>query len=224
VILILADAGNEHAAALAEALSPAGAAVLTPIDLATDPSALHHPDVGRSWLTLAGRQRRIVELTAVVTLLNAILPWSLACYDAAEREYQASEMHAWLAFFLASLRCPVVNPPSPLSLSGPVLNPFGWRALAAGCRLPLAAGVLDSDRPESHRTSNADTVTVLGGRVIHSAGPRADGYALRLAAHAGVVHLRAAFRGPDAEFVSAASVPDAGDERTRVALVKWLQS
>jgi hypothetical protein len=220
VILVLAEARDEHNAALAGSFGPARAAVVTPLDLAAEPSALHHPRFHDSWITAQDAHVPVGEIEAVITLIAAINPSSLACYDESEREYQAAELHAWLTFFLASLRCRVINPPSPLSLSGPVLAPFGWRRLAEQCGIPLAPMAIDSDRRTARCSADGVEVTVVGGEVLEPTRTVADDYALRLARHAGMIHLRAICRPPQWGIVHASAIPDVSRSVTRSALAE----
>jgi hypothetical protein len=118
------------------------------------------------------------------------------------------------------VRCPVINPPSPLSLSGPVLAPFGWRCLAKECGIPLAPITIDSDRRVATRNRESLEVTVVGRQVVEPTGTIADDYALRLARHAGVVHLRATCLPPEWGIAYASAVPDVSSSATRSALAE----
>ena len=51
---------------------------------------------------------------------------------AADREYVAAEMNAFLLCWLASLRCPVLNRPTTTCLSGPLWSEQHWVHAAAG--------------------------------------------------------------------------------------------
>jgi hypothetical protein len=226
VILVLAPAGDPGAAALVAELGPARASALSCVDLAASRSCLCHPDVGASTLTVAGACVAVGDISAVVNVLPAVVPAELTCYDAEEREYQAAELHAWLAFLLSALRCPVVNRPSSLSLTGPVLNPLGWMHRARACGLPLAGMAVCSDDPTPATTvpeSRRVTVTwVLGGTAARTAAERCTA---RLGRSCDLVHLRAWYvvdESGQARFAGARSLPDLACERTRAALVDAL--
>jgi len=53
-----------------------------------------------------------------------------------EAAYQQQEWQAVLAFWLASLPCPVLNPAHPTGLSGPQASPSWWRLQASRAGLP----------------------------------------------------------------------------------------
>jgi hypothetical protein len=225
VILVLAPAGDAGAAALVAELAPARASALSCVDLVSSHSCLRHPDFAASTLTVAGDRVAVGEISAVVNVLPAVVPAQLTCYDAAEREYQAAELHAWLAFLLSALECPVVNRPSSLSLTGPVLNPLGWMHRARACGLPLAAMAVCSEEPTAPApvpASRRVTVTWVRGMAARSTAERCTE---TLARSCDLVHLRAWYVVDDrgqARFAGARSLPDLACERTRAALVDAL--
>lgn len=225
MILILAGPADEGAAALADAFAPAPAAVVGLAELASEPSVLRYPSFGDSAITAGGERIGVADIAAVVNLLRAVIPEELNFYDPTEREYQAAELHAWLTFFLASLACPVIGRPSPLSLNGPVLGPLGWRHLALRAGLALAPLELDTEDLEAGSPvplASQIAVTVVDGRAVTPSGTPADEYAVRLGRHAAVEHLRAWFTHADARFAGATAVPDSGCEATRAAIVARL--
>lgn len=240
MILILAawrDAANE---AFAAELAPAQTTVLTYTDLACASSCLCDPGFDCSTLTLADRQLRVDAISAVVNLLPAVLPDALTVYAPEERDYQAAEMHAWLAFFLSSLDCPVVNRPTPLSLSGPAPSPLAWLALARAAGIPLAATDVDSEEVEPALAIGHDAtveVVAVGGIVVEPSATLADRYTTELARRHGLAYLKASYtsKEPDGNgqragprcrqvsLVSATSVPDLRDARVRRALARLLR-
>jgi hypothetical protein len=66
---------------------------------------------------------------------GAHAPWGSRASDA-DRAYAAEEATALLASWLASLRAPIVNAPSPAGLAGPAFTPAHWLGLAARSGLP----------------------------------------------------------------------------------------
>ena len=222
MILVLVAAGGASAPSAA-ALAPLEAEVVSLEELAAEPSALHDPGFERSELTVSGRRVRVGDLTGVVNLVPAVPPELLTFYDEEERDYQAAELHAWLSFFLSSLRCRVVNRPTPVSLTGPALTALSW------IRLARAAGILTAPLTVDSRDVRAalrgpepdgDDVVCLGGRVVSPAS-RSDPSAVRLAEAVGVTYLRAWF-DRDSRLLGATSVPDLRPESTRRALADYL--
>src|SRR5205823_3405004 len=146
MILVLASIVDEAAAAFASELGSATvASLLTCADLASAPLNLHHPNFEASTITVGGEAISVGLLTGVVNVLPVILPDEILFYDEAEREYQAAEMHALLTFFLTRVACPVINRATATSLTGPFLNPFGWRQLARSLGIAVANLQMRSD-------------------------------------------------------------------------------
>lgn len=228
MILILASIADEVAAGFAREFPAAAARVVTCLDLAMAPGALHHPRCEASRLTIGGEVVPLGRIRGVVNLLRGVDPGELLCYAEEEREYQASEFHALLTFLLSALPCPVVNRPTPLSLSGPVLNPLGWYYLARDAGIPLVGITVESAAPASPFPALAGgmiDVSCLGGVLIRSSGTPADEWTLRLARQARVEYLRARFSAPSHDalrFYSADGVPDLRCGATRQALMRHL--
>jgi hypothetical protein len=223
VILVLAAAGGASAPSAA-ALAPLEAEVVSLEELSAGPSTLCDPGFERSELTVSGARIRVGELKGVVNLVPAMPPELLTFYAEEEREYQAGELHAWLSFFLSSLRCRVVNRPTPVSLTGPALTALSWTwiARAAGvAAVPLTADSRDVRAALREPTPDGNDVVCVGGRVVSPTGSPSDASALRLAESAGVVYLRAWF-DHDSRLLGATSVPDLRPDSTRRALADYL--
>ena len=222
MILVLVAAGGASAPSAA-ALAPLEAAVVSLEELAAGPGTLFDPGFERSELTVAGRRVGVGELTGVVNLVPAVPPELLTFYDEEERDYQAAELHAWLTFFLSSLRCRVVNRPTPVSLTGPALTFLSWARLARASGIATAPLTVDSHDVRAalrEPVPDGDDVVSVGGRVV-TPGSASDAAALRLAEATGVTYLRAWFDG-DSRLLGASSVPDLRPESTRRALAEYL--
>ena len=98
------------------------------------------PNVGGStnWLrrdphSCVASERRFVssQIGGVLVRLPRISAEELRHIEAADREYVASEMTAFLAVWLSSLSCPVLNRPAPDCLFGSNWRPEHWVRLAA---------------------------------------------------------------------------------------------
>ena len=74
----------------------------------------------------------------MINRIRAVPTAHLHAADAAERDYAASELHAFLLGWLASFDCPMLNPPAPELLAGPShsrLSALHFAAIAGlGCR------------------------------------------------------------------------------------------
>lgn len=226
MILVLAAARDRATDAFAAELAPTPAAVLTYEQLACEPSCLRDPDFAASTLTLAGEQVPVARISGVVNTLPAVLPECLTMYAPTEREYQAAEMHAWLAYLLSTLECPVVSRPTASSLTGPAPNPLGWLALARAAGVPTVEMELDSgeaaDPPAPARASLE--VTVLDGTPVRESGTAADRHTVELARRHGLAYLTARYAqdGAEPRLASATSVPNLRDALVRRALAAML--
>jgi hypothetical protein len=229
MILVLAGIVDEAAASFARELaSEAAVSLVTCADLASAPLNVRHPDFEASTITVRGDTISVRELAGVVNLLPAVVPHELIFYDEAEREYQAAEIHALLTFFLSSLACPVINRPTAASLTGPFLNPLGWRPLARSSGVALAGLDVRSDvfaNPFLVPSGcEAIEVACLGNRLIRPSGTVADAHTLTLARRGGVEYLRAVYArdaNGDVRYLTAHTTPDVKSAATRAALADY---
>jgi len=137
MILILADphdATAQRVAALArERHSAADVRTLASLDLVRAPHWSHRIGVrgAATELRLAdGTTLDGGDVNGVFNRMSPVPAWAFGRFDAADREYAQSELHALLVSWLAGLRCPVVNPASPHALCGSSLSTVRWRVAA----------------------------------------------------------------------------------------------
>ena len=136
--MILVIAGRQTARALrrlrgraARPRNDGAVTVLDPAGLSVpgwtyDPA---DPDSGR--IVIDGQAGHAAGLTAVITALDAVAPGDVPHVRIADRAFVAAEMTAFLRGWLATLACPVVDPPTTLALSGPGADRAVWSAAAA---------------------------------------------------------------------------------------------
>lgn len=142
-----------------------------------------------------------------------------------DRAYAAMESHALLLSWLASLRCLVVNPPSPRQLSGPQLGPLEWTSLAAASGLRARRVRIPPDGEEEERLRlpaelRAEAVTqvlVIGDRVLGEADDAQAAGCVRLARAVGCAVLGVHFVAPEGDprgmlFCGAEAMPSLGHE------------
>ncbi len=199
MILIVASAADRAAAEFAETLSVSAAvSVVTCKSLALEGTAIRHPAILSSTLTVAGKSIVAAEIEWVLNCLPAVFPEELFFYPPEEREYQSAEFHALLTSFLHWLPRPVINRPNSVSLTGSSSSPIGWYHLARKLRIPLADVHLTSTEVQTPfaSLSAGDLVhaTYLRGMILGSSPHLANQYARALAQASGVDFLRAAFR------------------------------
>lgn len=162
-----------------------------------------------SWAVMDGRRLRVSSIAAAVVRLGWVTEADLPWIAAEDRGFVAAEMQAFLLAFLATLPCPVWNPPSPSCLAGPVLRPLQWHRLALAHGFPVAPGA-----------GTSFGVTVVGDRCMGAGSPSVAARARRLAGAAGARLLRLELSGPAAAPVFHAADPwaDLGDAEVASAL------
>lgn len=216
MLVVVASPRDDAAKALVSRWADQDAALLTPRDLSLagwrfDPSA-----PARGGAVVDGRRVPVREIHGVLTRLPSIFPEDLAHIVAADREYVAEEMSAFLLAWLTSLRCPVVNPPVPPSLGGPNWRQIQWRHAAIGAGLRVAEPSAES--PEM----DVQTAVVAAGKCVGAVGPLA-GQLVHLAASAGVglVSFRISVSSGVPTFIDADLWPDPCDSGADDVLLTW---
>jgi hypothetical protein len=173
MLVILAYSHDRSAYALVERWRAAGedAGVLTCADLSRR-GWLHrpgYPEAGRAVV-----DDRIVptgDIRAVIVRMPAVGEGEVMHVHEADRAYAVAEMQAFLLAWLASLQCPVINPPTTCNLGGPAWHVSEWVLRAR--RLGLAV------RPVAWRSASSDAFVEMprrldpGSRFIDVIGPRA---------------------------------------------------
>ena len=105
--------------------------------------------------------------------LSGVLNRSLGAPDRAwqraapaERDYASAELHAFMVSWLAGLRCPVRNRPTPQCLAGPAPHPFVATAAAA------RAGLLCPPLTTTTAEAPLGDIQLVAARLAAGAGSR----------------------------------------------------
>jgi hypothetical protein len=112
---------------------------LTDVELLSGIGWSHRQADGVTTTTLRlsnGRSVCSTEITAVFNRLSFLNPHYFATFNEVDRQYAASEMFALLLSWLASLRCPFINPVGARDLAGGSRSLLGWLQLAGQSGLP----------------------------------------------------------------------------------------
>jgi hypothetical protein len=212
MLVILSSAHDSTARSVAEAWAPWGAALCTPADLSTSGwrYSAGKPDEGAA--VVAGQIVPVSTITGVLTRLPAIHAVMLPHIHAADRDYVASEMTAFLIAFLSSLPCRLLNRPTAGSLLGPAWRPEQWTRTAAKAGIPVRP-IHRSVRLSALSTSESEIVaevTVIGDRILGGVEPSLAAWAHSLAQAAGVGMLTLGFAlyGSGLALASANPMPD----------------
>jgi hypothetical protein len=139
--LIVAGAEDALAVRVAAELirrhSASGVAVVTPEELVLAPR-IRCRSPGTSGFTL--HNGIVLEEQGIGVVFNRLRTAPVPHFQnarPADRDYAQMELFALLLSWLASLRCQVVNRPSPQALGGCAWSEFAWRHLAAQAGLPV---------------------------------------------------------------------------------------
>jgi hypothetical protein len=217
MILILADAHDADALWLRAALAPLVAmplAVLTPARLVYARTIMHHMDSSSTHSCFDFGDGTSLDTSAIRGVVNRMSGAPTDHFSSAEpreRLYAASELQAFLLGWLASLPCPLLNPPAPESLAG------AWHSDVVATQLAVLAGlrcrpfVVDADDPPlSSFTGMGSAHFILDGKVIGPMLPARDRDALIQFAHlwgARLVQVETCQEQGRLTFLGASSLP-----------------
>jgi hypothetical protein len=169
-VLIIAEKFDERARKLAAGLGDR-ALVVAPADLSR-PGWTFHPDPRRRTGCNGSEAFSAGDLSAVIIRLVAVFPGQILHVVAKDREYVAVEMTAFLRAWLYGLSCPLINPPTASSLSGPVWESERWAMLAHRLKIPFVSTRLrvpaNQDRLPELNPQPRQRVVVVGEEVIAS--------------------------------------------------------
>lgn len=211
--LILASTADKVARGLVGRWATFGARLLVPRELSERGWRYHIAAKGPSYGVAGGRRFASSQIGGVLVRLPRISAEELQHIEAAQREYVAAEMTAFLAAWLSSLRCPVLNRPGPACLFGPNWRPEHWVRLAAQVGLPVRPTQREVPAAAVHsKTSKRAvvTLTVVGNRCFGVAEGNLKRGARRLAKAGAAELLAVHFDGPDrgSLFLGADPSPD----------------
>jgi hypothetical protein len=194
MLLVLASRYDQQAAALVESWDEAR--LLTPEDLSMAGWAyrLSSPHEGR--FVVDGRRVQTTDISGVFTRISHVMVHELGHIVPADRDYVAVEMQAFLLAWLTSLRCPVVNRPTPSCLAGPAWGPERWIHEAVKLGIP-AAGVDRSTKDDFVAPEADHALTVIGPTVLGTDNARIRADATRLARAAQATALTVYLQGEE---------------------------
>ncbi|HME40506.1 MAG TPA: hypothetical protein VKG63_16235 [Steroidobacteraceae bacterium] len=175
-------------------------------------------------------QRRLLpqrEITGVLTRLPWVTDGEVIEVAAHDRGYVATEMTAFLLFWLSRLKCPVLNRPTPTCLSGPYWRAEKWVHVAARAGIPVQAARRDTQSESAANALPPTTsvaVTVIGRHIFGDAHPELLAQSRRLSELAEVALLTVRFADAErgAAFLGADTFSSLDDERFKEAALEYL--
>jgi hypothetical protein len=133
-------------------------------DIVQAPKWTHHVTTGTVNTELRlrdGARLSSDEIGIVFNRLRHVDMPHFAATKIEDREYAVMEMFALLVSWLAGLRCPIINPVSPVGLGDSVRHPATWQILASRAGLPALQFRMTSSR----RRFPAPGLVILPGTV-----------------------------------------------------------
>jgi hypothetical protein len=224
VILIVASELDAVARDAASSWPGDDAVVLTPRDLCTRGWRIDLGAFEESQIVASGNIYPVRDVAGVITLLPYVMDYELFTIEELERKYVASEIAAFLFYFLSKLECPVLNRPTAHCLAGPSWRPEQWNEVCRQAGLPTRPPrhLHDSQSPAPELTNISTWVSVVGSECVGEAEPKTRLSAVKLARLARVEFLTVRLQGnaEDKSVHSIELVPDLGNP----AIVKAVQN
>jgi hypothetical protein len=178
-------------------------------------------------LSINGQKINIKQITGVVTTIPFFLRQEFYYIDPADRDYICSEMNSLFIYFLSTLSCKKINPPSLRSLTGTGLHKIEILKAAQKLNIPVwpyemkngsIAGRRPSDDLEHIRC------TLVGNEFTREELPEAiRRYMKQLSSHYSMPYLSGNFyteNQSDYFLSDLVSVPDIIPMENRIAIIK----
>lgn len=203
------------------------ACLLTPENLSVKGWRYNTEDIDNSILVANGLPVVSHEVLGVFTRLHGVLEADLPHIVPADRAYVAAEMSAFLLAWLFALKCPVLNRPTPTSLSGPYWRQEKWISTAARLGIPVATSRRRAVFQAGQIADQNDgiEVTIIGCRHFGNIDPVLVRHARALAGAAGVDLLSVRFsgNGPGPVLTGAGFNTDLRSEDTADAILDYFR-
>src|SRR5579872_3914402 len=119
MLVVLAHRYDQEARELVSHWSASDARLLTSADLSRKGWRHFSDEPTASTAVISGRVVPVDQISGVLTLLTGVFEQELVDIVPSDRSYAAAEMTAFLLCWLSTLKCPVLNRPTPTCLSGP---------------------------------------------------------------------------------------------------------
>lgn len=163
------------------------------------------------------------EIDGVIVRLAAVSPDDLPHIVEADRSYLATEMTAFLLAWLSSLKCPMLNRPTPCCLSGPYLHQAQLIYLVARLGIPVSPckTIIKPGFESGQQDTNATSrVVIVGEHHLGQVHPRLLSYAKTIARALDVEFVAVDFNGQDedAEFTGISLWPEINDSLAKLML------
>jgi hypothetical protein len=224
VIVIFASRYDLSATSLVARWADQDASLLTCDDLSVAGWRHYLNPNESSVAVINGRTVPVEEIKGVLIRWPAVFEQELTGIIPADRSYIAREMMAFLVSWFSSLKCPVINDPTPVNLTGPAWRPEQWAWAAAKLGIPVRKTrrhvARSAEDATQDQTPARTTVTVVGTRCFGQVEEPLLAQARRLADAAGVIFVNVSFSGPEADsfFAGVDLLPNLSEEASDAVL------
>ncbi len=210
----------------------AGAALLSCEDLSSPGWRYCPTDRRASRAVIGARVVPDTDIRGVLVRRPQILQQELPYIAAADREFVATEMTAFLLAWLSHLPCRVLNRPRGTSLCGPDWRPEQWTHAASMIGIPVEpvqrhvpAAAANINDPALNEGDQVEAV-VVGGRCLGDVSMDQAAAARKLAVATGVdlLTVRFAVRDGESRFVTASAMSSLADAHVAEAVREYLSS
>jgi len=229
MIVIIASCYDETAKAIVARWKAHGACLLTCEDLSVAGWSYYPATFKASTAVVGGQEVALKEIRGILTRLPGIPEQELLWIVPADRTYVAMEMTSFLTSWLSEAKCPILNRPTPVNLSGPNWRPEQWTYAASQLGIPVRPmhrRIAPTNRVELEApASKSVTVTVIGDCCFGSVDEALTIQARLLANAANVDLLAVQFSGSEAGslFLSANVWPDVAEDDVADAIIEYFQ-
>ena len=179
-------------------------------------------------LTIKDKKINVKEISGVVTTIPFFLRQEFYYIDPADRDYICSEMNSLFIYFLSTLSCKKINPPSVRSLTGMGLNKIEVLKAAQSLDIPVWPYEMKNGSAAGANTSpNIDSVrcTLVGNEFTREEQPETvRGYMKQFSTYYSMPYLSGIFiteNQKDYFFSDLFSVPDIAPPENKEAIVKY---
>jgi hypothetical protein len=232
MIVVFSDEHDVNAKDLVRRWTDRGAVLMLPSDLSRAGWSCNSHDPTRSVCVIGGVRHRAPSIDGVLLRRSAVLASDLSHITPEDRNYVAAEMNAFLTYWLTAIARPVLNLPTPRTLSGPGWYPEHWMYYASKSGLRVrdqkrSVRLHSTQHPAwpEHHPPYID-LTVVGEFAIGEVSTGLTAKARELAKCAGVEFVRFRFdgSGDDATFLQADLFPPLDDERVEASVLAYFKA
>jgi hypothetical protein len=175
LILVISSIANEAAPSMVDQFPEGAASLITTTELNKSFKAgISVNDFEFSLITMNNKQAPVRDISGVVCTVPYFLPQEFYYIESADRDYVCAEMNAFFIYFLSTLRCKKINPPSVKSFTGLSMHKFEWIKIVHHLKIPIWPFELKNGAPvgsEDAQKIKYYTWTLIGKNVVENNVP-----------------------------------------------------